>query len=251
MSSYAEQYTLYQIANAPLREYPFPHILVSDIFEPAFYRRLQENLLPAELMQPIKAVRPVGKGYSDERFVFTIEPEAVAALPQSLSEFWSDLGNWLLAMPMAVTLLNKFGRYIQERFGGEPPGVYNEAMLVDDRNRYSLGPHSDSPSKVLTLLFYLPADASRPNLGTSLYAPRDPSFRCPGGPHYPYDKFERVITMPYLPNTLFAFVKSDVSFHGVEPIESGDYRRQLLFYDIKCTLPEPGADERPKVEFKM
>jgi len=257
MSSSAEQFTRYQIANAPLREYPFPHILVRDVFEPALYRRMVENLLPPALMRPIKEERSVGKGYSDDRYVFTLSRDKVGALPQPYGAFWDELTHWLLDAPFAVTLFNKFGTFIHQRFGDPQPGFYNEALLVDDRVNYSLGPHSDTPSKVLTLLFYLPADDSHPHLGTSIYAPRDPSFRCPGGPHYPFELFDRIVTMPYLPNTLFAFFKNDNSFHGVEPVRDRDYRRHLLLYDIRCDLaktPKPhaaaaGAATSPRVEF--
>jgi hypothetical protein len=257
MSSNAEQYTLYQIANAALREHPYPHILVRDVFEPELYRRMQENLLPPNLMRPIKEERAVGSAYSDARYVYTLSRDKVGALPQPYGAFWDEFTSWLLGTPFAQALFNKFGIYIHQRFGDPKPAFYNEALLVDDRMRYVLGPHSDTPSKVITLLFYLPADDSRAHLGTSIYAPRDPSFRCPGGPHHPFDLFHRVTTMPYVPNTLFAFFKTDNSFHGVEPIRDRDYRRHLLLYDIKCNLaqvarPEPaaeGAARGPKVEF--
>jgi len=257
MSSSAEQYTLYQIANAPLREHPYPHILVHDVFEPGLYRQMMENLLPPALMRPIKEERPVGKSYPDERYVFTLAQDRIDALPQPYGEFWGGLTRWLLDTPFAVMLFNKFGPHIQRRFGDRKPGFYNEALLVDDRARYALGPHTDTPSKVITLLFYLPADDSRPHLGTSIYAPRDASFRCPGGPHHSFERFDRVMTMPYRPNTLFAFFKSDNSFHGVEPVRDQNYRRHLLLYDIKCQLENdaqpgastPAAAPPPRVEF--
>ena len=257
MSSSAEQHTLYQMANAPLREHPYPHILVRDVFEPEFYRRLLENLLPAALMRPIKEERQVGKAYSDDRYVYTLSQAKIGALPQPYGGFWDELTRWLLATPFALTLFRKFGPFIHQRFGDPQPGFFNEALLVDDRVRYALGPHTDTPTKVITLLFYLPADDSRPHLGTSIYVPRDASFRCAGGPHYPFEQFERVVTMPYLPNTLFAFFKTDNSFHGVEPIRDQEYRRHLLLYDIKCNLadlPRPdvaasGTAPSPRVEF--
>jgi hypothetical protein len=260
MSSYAEHHTLYQIANAPLREYPFPHLLVREVFDPGYYRSLLEHLLPAELMKPVKEVRAVGQKYSEDRFVFPLLPDETERLPPPYGAFWGELSAWLLGMPLLSALLRKFAVQMEQRFGPREPGVYNEAMLVDDRTRYSLGPHSDSPTKVITLLFYLPADDSRPHLGTSIYAPRDPSFRCPGGPHYPFELFERVTTMPYLPNTLFAFFKTDASFHGVEPIRDENCRRHLLFYDVRCSLEdlrqaqaarEAGAREAPAIEFRF
>lgn len=257
MSSHAELHTLYQIANAPMRTYPFPHMLVHDVFEPSLYQRMLANLLPAETMQPIKQARAVGPGYSDERFVFPLTPDQVQRLPGAQAAFWSEFAKWLLGPGLANLLMFRFGAYLDQRFSGQgEQNIYNESMLVDDRTRYSLGPHSDAPTKLVTLLFYLPADASRSHLGTSIYVPKDPNFRCPGGPHYPFDRFDRVTTMPYVPNTLFAFFKNDVSFHGVEPIEDPDCRRHLLFYDLKVAAkvtkpapvpPSPG----PKATFSF
>lgn len=66
---------------------------------------------------------------------------------------------------------------------------------------------------------------------------KDPNFTCPGGPHHPFECFLRVATMPYLPNTLFAFLKTHNSFHGVEPIKEAGIRRDLLLYDIKVQDP--------------
>jgi hypothetical protein len=85
---------------------------------------------------------------------------------------------------------------------------------------------------VISLLFYLPEDDTRPHLGTSVYIPKDGQFRCPGGPHHSFDGFERVYAMPYVPNTLFAFPKNDHCFHAVEPIVEPGVRRDLLLYDI-------------------
>ena len=38
--------------------------------------------------------------------------------------------------------------------------------------------------------------------------------------------------MPFLPNSLFLFLKTDASFHGVETVGDPDCRRWLLLYDI-------------------
>lgn len=66
--------------------------------------------------------------------------------------------------------------------------------------------------------------------GTTLYRPKDPSFRCPGGPHYPKKGFKKVKTIPYKKGTAFVFLKGDQSFHGVELIKS---ERNVLLYDVR------------------
>ncbi len=98
--------------------------------------------------------------------------------------------------------------------------------------------------KLISLLFYCPDDDSRKHLGTSIYTPIDPDFRCAGGPHYPHERFTKVATMEYRPNALFAFFKTDNSFHGVDPIRDADVLRDLMLYDIRVTTGP--ADPSPK-----
>lgn len=124
---------------------------------------------------------------------------------------------------------------------------YDEALLVQDYTTYSLGPHTDNTIKVLSFLFYLPSDDSHAHLGTSIYVPKDPNFTCQGGPHHPFEWFNRMHTMPYLPNTLFAFLKTHNSFHGVEPITDPEVRRDLLLYDIRVSSPS-GPAQQPSAE---
>jgi hypothetical protein len=108
-----------------------------------------------------------------------------------------------------------------------------------------LGPHTDAPHKLLSLLFYCPDDDRQKHLGTSVYLPIDPDFRCAGGPHYPHDRFTKVVTMEYRPNALFAFFKTDNSFHGVEPIREAHVLRDLMLYDIHVvSQPAPQDGER-------
>ena len=122
------------------------------------------------------------------------------------------------------------GALVGARFGdrlGEAR-FHPEFQLVRDFTDYSLGPHTDSPHKVVVLLFYLPRAAEREALGTSLYVPRDPAFRCDGSRHHPRDRFLRVATLPYRPNSMVAFFKSARSFHGVEPVVEAGVRRDLI-----------------------
>lgn len=233
MSSDANLHVLYRIANAPIKPFPFPHIYVQDVFPPDFYRELRTHLPPAEVCQDLKALKRVGAGYPDTRLVMVITPENIQKLPDPSRSFWDRIGRWLLGGAFGQVMASKFAEFLGQRFGDlRQTRFQDEALLVQDYSTYSLGPHTDSPAKVLSFLFYLPPDDALAHLGTSIYVPKDPGFRCPGGPHYGFEKFDRMATMPYLPNTLFAFLKTDNSFHGVEPIQDAGVRRDLLLYDI-------------------
>jgi hypothetical protein len=85
--------------------------------------------------------------------------------------------------------------------------------------------------------------------------PRKPAFRCPGEGLYRHEDFERLWSNPFLPNSLFAFFKTDNSFHGVEPVRDENCRRWLLLYDLyEQKVPaaaKPAAPPAPKVKFSF
>jgi len=223
-----------------VREFPYPHIYVPDIFPAGFYQELLRNLPPQEALKNLGELGRVTAGnVYPERGVLPLTPQDLAGLEGEQRGFWERMATWLLRERFVQVALAKFKPYLEHRFGDLRKVRFDhEAMLVRDHTRYSLGPHTDSPSKVLSFLFYLPANAAKAHLGTSIYVPRDPSFLCQGGPHYPYDKFDRMLTMPYVPNALFAFMKTANSFHGVEPIAEPEVRRDLLLYDLRVLPPQ-------------
>jgi hypothetical protein len=238
MSRAAELYTAYQIANAPVRGFPYPHCFVRDVFPADFYAEMQRNLPDPAAMIPILEARGV-KGY-EERFVLELhKPEHLATLPDDKRKFWQDAATWFVGSPygqlgrLGNLMMQKFQPFVQSRLKNlNGFRFYDEAFLVEDITNYKLGPHTDSPPKVITMLFYLPKDESQSHLGTSIYIPKDRTFRCGGGPHYPFDWFERMASMPFLPNSLFTFVKGDNSFHGVEPVRDAECKRWLLLFDV-------------------
>jgi hypothetical protein len=246
MSSHAERHVeyhlLYKIINAPVRPYPFPHFYAEEVFPAEFYREMMASFPAADHLRPIGEERPVPKDAYPNRFMIMLEPAKLAVLPAPQRRVWERVGRFFLSQQFAETLLWKFGDTVKQRLAGVTGVNFrSEAMLVDDRVNYVLGPHSDNQKKVVTLLFYLPDDNSQPELGTSIYVPNDPNFRCAGGPEYPFEGFQRVATMPYRANTLFAFAKTDNSFHGVERVGSLTFRRKLMLFDVYMNLPGPAA----------
>ena len=164
MFSNAELYTAYQIANAPVRGFPYPHCFVPNVFPPDFYAELQRNLPDPAAMIPIEEARQV-KGYK-ERFVLELhKPEHIATLPESKREFWRNVAEWMVGGNrrqlgrFGQFMMTKFQPFVQNRLKNLS-GIkfYDEAYLVEDVTNYKIGPHSDTPVKVITMLFYLPKD---------------------------------------------------------------------------------------------
>ena len=238
MYSDVDLHVLYKIANAPINPFPFPHIYVRDIFPPDYYRALREHLPPAQTLKTLTSLKRVTGNYPDSRLVLPVTPDAVGALPSPYREFWQQTASWLLSGNFGQAIIPKFAEYLELRFGDiNQVHFYDDALVVQDSTTYTLGPHTDTPRKVLSFLFYLPVDDAMAHLGTSIYLPKNPGFRCVGGPYHPFENFRRVATMPYVPNALFAFLKTPNSFHGVEPITDAQVKRDLLLYDIQVENP--------------
>jgi len=239
MSSHVRHHALYRIVNAPVSTHPFPHIYVRDVFPADFYRELRAHLPPTSAFDNPKKLSRVSADYPDSRLILPVTPDNVQALDEPFRTFWTWVAREFLTGEFMQMMLSRFAAFLDQRWGGSIDGLkfHDEALIVQDYSSYALEPHTDVPAKVLSFLFYLPADGSMSHLGTSIYAPKDPNFTCPRGMHYPFDQFHLVTTMPYLPNALFAFVKTHRSFHGVEPIQEAGVRRDVLLYDIKVDNP--------------
>ena len=207
---------------------PFPHIEIDNIFPEELYQAMLANRIADDCLFTLNELGRVDQNYPTTRQILELRNN-LPILSSPAREFWQDTHAWLTG-PFEQIMTEKFRSHIQERFG-RIPELRAETLYTRDRTDYALGPHTDAAHKVLTFLVYLPPDSARPEIGTSIYRPHNPDFTCKGGPRYDFANFERVKTAPYQPNTLFGFVKTSRSFHGVEPIRHA-VTRDLLIYDI-------------------
>ncbi len=238
MFSDVEQHAVYQIANAPIRGYPYPHIYLENVFPDWFYEELLKHLPALQVYQPIgeaEAITGTAELYKD-RYVIHLYEESLDRFDTADREIWRHLMTWLHGENAIRFLLEKFEPLLKKRFKEALHEVnfYPYTQLVRDFTNYGLTPHTDRIEKVVVLLFYLPPNADNIELGTSLYVPNDPTFRCEGGPHHPRERFTKVITAEYKPNTLLGFFKTSSSFHGVEPVTAPNVQRDLIQYSIIC-----------------
>jgi hypothetical protein len=231
--------------NAPLRIYPTPHIYIEQIFPPDFYNRLIDALPDDSAYMRLVDTKRVRAQYSPQRLSLFPNQLEQAQMGIESRVFWQRMFKTFSMDEFVGIVLAKFQAPIFERFmkpGDQqrPSLKYKaEVFLMRDLTNYSLGPHTDSPAKLVSVLFYLPSADDRPDLGTSFYVPKDRSFTCPGGPHHPFELFEKVVTLPYRRNALLAFPKTSQCFHGVEPVTTEATKRDLMLFDIKAAVQAP------------
>jgi|OpeIllAssembly_1097287.scaffolds.fasta_scaffold29517_3 hypothetical protein len=247
MSSDVEQFVHYQIANAPVLAYPFPHFYVHPVFPDEFFAELRARMPGPKNYVRLDATGTVPKGAYPERFVCSLtDLEEEEFQSGAGSSFWAEFNQWIGSDEFARLVMFKFRDGIAERFGaGNEIRTTTDLRLVRDFTNYSISPHTDAPHKLVSLLFYLPYDESMLDLGTSIYAAKDRSLRCEGVGHHPFEGFKKVATMPYRPNSLFAFFKTDLAFHGVDRIEREHVTRDLLLYNIYVNKVVGTKPEKP------
>jgi len=214
---------------------PYPHYYLENIFPDDYYQSLLSHLPASVAYENLFEITDLKLDHFRHRDQRNLNDDWTAALPDDLKRFWDSFNEWFLGPELAGAVLDSFAAPLQSRFGPREswPEVSVESQLIRHRAGYFLGPHSDLYTKLVVLLIYLAPDNSGAHLGTSLYRPKDPDFKCANSTHYPFEDFIKVKTAPYKPNSVLAFVRSDVSFHGVEPLSDEDLTsgaRDLIQY---------------------
>ena len=234
-----ELHAAYRFGNAPILNFPFPHLYVENIFSENYYSTIQDNLLNLDeltsMSELYKGNPTTAKDYYKERMVLDFSTkESMQKVGKDKQEFWKSFYKSVY-QNLSILLQNKFKKYLDMRFTYLKNVSFTHRMqLVYDKKNYSLGPHTDHQSKVLSLLIYLPKDRTQILTGTSIYMPRDPNALDKALPHkhYPREDFLKVITVPYLPNSAFCFIKTNNSFHGVEKLEMKNTARWSIQYNL-------------------
>lgn len=218
------EHLIEKLSKVRVQTEPFSYFHVENIFPDAFYKEILEYFPSPEHFQPLSMKGVVRPGTYNQRFTLSLDSEGLAKLPFFHQMFWSKV----LQMLQSDLCISAIRRIFQIKRSNFAPDL----SLVSDCCDYAIGPHTDHPQKVITLLFYFPKDDSQKEIGTSVYRPLDPNFTCEGFKHHPFEGFAKVYTAPFVPNSLFGFLKSNNSFHGVEPIGKQKYPRNSMSYQF-------------------
>ncbi|ARU57148.1 FkbM family methyltransferase [Oleiphilus messinensis] len=223
------------VANMDIRFEPYPHFYVENIFPDDYYRQMMAmKPVGDELISINETGRTRGSTY-DNRFVMHLESGLERLKSDEKRVFWDEFRKWFCSETLMVSIIRRFEQIILNS-GVTDLNVFAEAMFMRDLKGYSIGPHTDSPARLLTMMLYLPEDTDHVHLGTSVYAPKDAAFRCSGSRHHRYEGFDKFFTAPYKPNSLFGFLKTNNSFHGFEEMQD-EYKRDTMVYIVKHKNP--------------
>jgi len=226
-----EDFMIAQINNTRVETDPYPHFYTEPIFPEETYKELMKSL-------PSSSVFTKTSPEYDNRFMLSLHnPEEIEQLDMNIRGFWVDFSKVLLSKKLMNAFIAKFKNHVDERFKEFSPDFFSTVDLVVDKRNYALGPHTDHPDKVISIIFYLPKSADMPGLGTKVYIPDDPNFKDFAGEHFKFEGFKKIKGVDYKPNALFCFFKTDNSFHGVEQVSTA-VERCLIMYNIRIPVDQ-------------
>ncbi len=203
----------------PLQTAPFDYIYMENIFPPSIYRRLLANMPPTRLYRPLRHKDAMQADGSSTRGQFLLYPERLWFMPKAERALWQDVTRQLRSQATQDAFKRKFRRVLEERFGCSIDQLYfhPQALLVRDRGGYKISIHQDSPSKAVTVQFYMPKDESQAHLGTIFH----------DGPKG--EEAERTRRLRFVPSSGYAFaVQATKSWHSVAQTSDSDGERNSL-----------------------
>jgi hypothetical protein len=203
------------LQSAVVRRDPYPHLIVNNLFEDAQYAALLRSVPNAAQMRQydpanvsaaltLAELRPFAPDMTDplDAAIQRIGDIVAAKFTDDILASWSDL------FP-DISMSDLWPRY-------------QGSQIIDRGTGFTLRPHLDGAECLITILLYLAEDDSHAEHGTQLFGARK---RLGFNKHYvsltrePHElDLELHSTVPYVPNSMMAFVNTPFSFHGNAPM---------------------------------
>jgi len=186
-----KEYIENQIKNAKLIMKPFPHLIV-------------DNLIPEKDFIELK--EEISKLTDFEQF--TIHEGRFSITDDKWTNNLCNLRKELYNEDIKNLLKEKFKEQLMKREEFHSKADWKLHLSVD-KNYYEIPPHLDSPTKQLSVLFYLFGS----DVGTSLYTNNHKGIE-----EMDYKKAKKIGEVQFVENRLFVFCASifDRTWHGVE-----------------------------------
>ena len=243
---FVKQHVERAISNAVVEEMPYPHFYITNVFPESYYNKILEYWPMRENMQPLvdsgritffpkglegpELLKAIQNHSDNKRFIIDLNKHQSTWPDSSYGNFWSEFSQWICGDSFLEKMANTFMHYIvrQRKIKGAFP-VEAEALLVEDDTRYGIDPHTDSKRRYLSSIFYCPRDSSIEDLGTSIYSRNSTIVpELISSKRYGRSLFNQVKKVPFKRNSLFGFIVSNNSFHGVEEITQMSIPRRSI-----------------------
>jgi hypothetical protein len=186
---------------------PFP-LSVYSPFSPALYAEILRHLPEDQYYDPLYHNDALRTDGTSTRLLLSLRDQDINNLPRVQRDFWSAFNHGMRSKLVCDVFLSHMETDVLKRFGKPLNEIvcYPTARLGRDWEGFKILPHPDGTDRVYTAQVYLPKDEKQIDAGTTVYARREDG------------QFDFVRTLPFKPNTGFCFVRTDATYHGVEPL---------------------------------
>ncbi len=198
---------------------PSENIYLEDVFTAEIYKEILTRLPDDDdyhFIEHPDAILPDG---TKTRKLLDLTDETILMLKPWDQDFWRQMKNVFTSKELLQAITQKFHERIQKRFGETWPEMITVPIFYRDYPGYFISPHTDAPFKIATMQFYFPSDMSQIHLGTS-FLQKEPS------------EFRVLKTNQFKPNSAYAFVRTDESWHAVKRMAVHERKRNSLALTI-------------------
>ena len=203
---------LESLQSAIVQRDPYPHLVVDNVFDPAKYAELLSLVPTAAQMRQYDPANV----------------SSALTAPEEFRRFAPDMADPLDAAVKHIgeIVTAKFTDDLAATWSDLFPGVglsdlwprYQGTQIIDRGTGFKLRPHLDGADCLISILIYLAEDDRHAEHGTQIFRARK---KWGFNKHYvsltrePY-KVDLSLhrTIPYLPNSMMAFVNGPTAFHG-------------------------------------
>ena len=207
---------------AQASEKPFYHLRFERVFPDDIYAAMIEQMPVAREYRALPGrdnVNILDDG-SSTRVKIDLFPEYIRNLPEEKRELWDIVGRALCSNEVRDAFVGRLAPALERRFGADyrDVGMFPIPMLTRDVPKYNIAPHTDTRWKGITVQFYLPPDDTTEHIGTIFHE------RLPDG------SMPKVVKMPFLPNTGYAFAVGTDTWHSADPVGSDVKTRDSILH---------------------
>ena len=236
-------HVLEAVSAAPLREEPYRHLLIDEVFPEDYYREMIRRF-PASSQMHANPVHPVHQADLVPDPGVTEAASGAWAMEAKLSgrrlRFWADFREAFFSGNLEALLMDRFQEYLEpklnelQRLGMLPGNYYAVGRLALDHRGAGLGPHVDRTDKLVSAVMYLAVPGAMPleGSGTQLLRPKE-SVEVSAA-HRTWDEFDIVSVAEYAPNRMICWPVTDDSWHAYH--EQHGYRRTIKYF-VQAAIP--------------
>lgn len=189
--------------NVEVHDYPCPFYNLTNIFTQEFYDRLvlETSMIPADHFEGLfEHNDSINDNGFTSRYRFLIQSN-------NDTPFWNEVHR--------IFTDHRLTEAISQRLDITVSNFTPTPIIYRDFPGYHISPHTDKNTKIITSQYYLPVDDEGKGMGTEFY-------------HNKKGKLFK--KLGFLPNSGYAFKRTDSSWHGVSPIDRKRSSLMVIYY---------------------